>query len=129
MTNIKDDISLFDTWTEHDEVQAIHNIQKSNSVRHIIKDGQFWALTPSKKIYKLPIELTIADFTKLSTATDDVDQFRQLKAILTAFAGEEQASQLEHEPILVAFAILQEYGETIAKMQGVDLGKSQASAS
>ena len=67
--------------------------------------------------------LSIADFEALSGASTDTDSLDQVKRILTVFAGDEQAKQLEREPMQVAFNLIQDYGETLAKSQGVELGK------
>ncbi len=45
------------------------------------------------------------------------------------FAGEDAAKELAKEPEMVPFNILNDYGEVLAKIQGVELGKSSASAS
>ncbi|MDK6445723.1 hypothetical protein QP104_07325 [Alloscardovia omnicolens] len=121
------DIELFNNWTSQDEENALKQAKASTTIKHIIKNNEFWALAPGGKVYKLPINLSIADFTKLSEAQKDTDQFRVFKAILEAFAGVEQAHELEHEPFIVVSNILSDYGETLAKIQGTDLGKSQTS--
>lgn len=122
------DIELFNNWTEQDEENALKAAKAATDVKHIIKNNEFWALAPGGKIYKLPLNLSIADFTQLSEAQEDTDQFRVLKTILEAFAGEEQAKDLEHEAFVVVSNILSDYGTTLARIQGVDLGKSPASA-
>lgn len=129
MTDTIEDLTMFDNWSQQDEQEALANVVKASRVRHVIKNNEFWALTPSKNIYKLPLALSIEDFTRLDQAQSDSDQINQLKRLLKAFAGSEQAKKLEKEPILIAFNILSDYGETLAKIQGADLGKSSASAS
>ncbi len=72
--------------------------------------------------------LSIHDFEALSSAADDSESIEQIKRILTQFAGEEQAKKLEDGPTQIAFNLLQDYGATLMKTQGVELGKSQDSA-
>ena len=114
-------IAEFDDWDETKETEALAEVAKQVKVRHIIKNNEYWALTPGGTVYKLPLYLSIADFEALSGASTDTDSLDQVKRILTVFAGDEQAKQL-------AFNLIQDYGETLAKSQGVELGKSQTSA-
>lgn len=118
----------FNSWTERDEKKAIEETAQQVKVRHIIKNGEFWAMTPGGAIYKLPLFLSIKDFEALSTATDDTESIAQVKRILRTFAGEQQAERLEREPMQVAFNLLSDYGQTLTRTQGVDMGKSQDSA-
>ena len=120
-------IAEFDDWDETKETEALAEVAKQVKVRHIIKNNEYWALTPGGTVYKLPLYLSIADFEALSGASTDTDSLDQVKRILTVFAGDEQAKQLEREPMQVAFNLIQDYGETLAKSQGVELGKSQTS--
>ena len=121
-------IAEFDDWDETKETEALAEVAKQVKVRHIIKNNEDWALTPGGTVYKRPLYLSIADFEALSGASTDTDSLDQVKRILTVFAGDEQAKQLEREPMQVAFNLIQDYGETLAKSQGVELGKSQTSA-
>lgn len=118
----------FDAWDDKAETAAIAETSKKTTIRHIIKNGEYWALVPSGGIYKLPLFLSIADFEALSTAGDDVESIDQIKRILTVFAGEQQARKLEREPMQVAFNLLQDYGATLTRTQGVELGKSPDSS-
>lgn len=119
----------FDAWNEQDEAEAIAETAKQVKVRHIIKNNEYWALAPSGHIYKLPLFLSIENFDALSNAASDTESVEQVKRILTVFAGDEQAERLEHEPMQVAFNLIQDYGQLLAKTQGVDdLGKSATSA-
>lgn len=118
----------FDQWDDDKEEQALKDAADSCKVRHIIKNGEYWALVPGGRVYKLPLFLSITDFEKLSEA-GDVESIGQFKRIMAAFAGDEQARQLEAEPLQVAFNLLKDYGEILARTQGVDdLGKSAPSA-
>lgn len=120
----------FDSWTDEDEQAALTEVSQATQVRHIIKDNSYWALVPGGNIYKLPLYLSISQFEGLSSAESDEESFAKIKSILSTFAGPEQAARLEDEPLQVAYNLLQDYGETIAKTQGVaDLGKSANSAS
>lgn len=126
--NMAPSITEFDDWDETKETEALAEVAKQTKVRHIIKDNEYWALAPGGTVYKLPLYLSIADFEALSGASTDTDSLEQVKRILTVFAGDEQAERLEHEPMQVAFNLIQDYGETLAKSQGVELGKSPTSA-
>lgn len=118
----------FDAWNEQDEAEAIAETAKQVKVRHIIKDNEYWALAPSGHIYKLPLFLSIENFDALSNAASDTESVEQIKRILAVFAGDEQARDLEKEPMQVAFNLLQDYGLMLSKSQGVELGKSPVSA-
>lgn len=118
----------FDAWNEQDEAEAIAETAKQVKVRHIIKNNEYWALAPSGHIYKLPLFLSIEDFDALSDAASDTESVEQIKRILAVFAGDEQARDLEKEPMQVAFNLLQDYGLMLSKSQGVELGKSPVSA-
>ncbi|TCF46626.1 hypothetical protein MCC10106_1949 [Bifidobacterium longum subsp. longum] len=126
--NTAPSIAEFEDWDEIREAEALAEVANQVKVRHIIKNNEYWALTPGGTVYKLPLYLSIADFEALSGASTDTDSLDQVKRILTVFAGDEQAKQLEREPMQVAFNLIQDYGETLAKSQGVELGKSPTSA-
>lgn len=122
-------IEEFDAWNDKAEAEALAAAAQKVSVRHIIKNNEYWALTPSGHIYKLPLFLSIENFDALSNAASDTESVEQIKRILAVFAGDEQAKQLEREPMQVAFNLIQDYGQLLAKTQGVDdLGKSETSA-
>ena len=118
----------FENWTDDDEQSALDAIASRMKIRHIIKNDEYWALAPGGVIYKLPMFLSIHDSEALSSAADDSESIEQIKRILTQFAGEEQAQKLEDGPTQIAFNLLQDYGATLMKAQGVELGKSQDSA-
>ena len=123
-TNQTPTIAEFDAWNDEAETRAIAETSDKVKVRHINKNSEYWALAPGGTIYKLPLFLSIADFEALATAADDSQSIKQIKRILTVFAGEERAARLEREPMQVAFNLLQDYGATLTKTQGVDgLGK------
>ena len=42
-------------------------------MRHIIKNNEYWALTPGGTVYKLPLYLSIADFEALSNTQTDTE--------------------------------------------------------
>lgn len=119
----------FDAWTADDEEKALEASAEQMKVKHLIKDGNVWFLAPHGHIYKLPLNLSIDDFVRLSDLQSNTEQIQALKDILAAFAGEEAAKELAKEPVMVPMNILSAYGEIIAKVQGADLGKSSASAS
>lgn len=127
--NVMPSAADFNAWTAEDEEKALEASAEQMKVKHLIKDGSVWFLAPHGHIYKLPLALSIDDFVKLSDIKSDVEQIQTLKDMLTAFAGEEAAKELAKEPVMVPFNILNDYGELLAKIQGVELGKSSASAS
>lgn len=118
----------FENWTDDDEQAALAALSSKMRIRHIIKNDEYWALAPGGVVYKLPMLLSIHDFEALSSATDDSESIDQIKRILAQFAGEEQARKLESGPTQIAFNLLQDYGATLMKTQGVELGKSPDSA-
>lgn len=96
-------------------------------MRHIIKGDVYWALVPGGRTYKLPLSMSIDDFTKLSNTSDDTESVEQLKRILSAFAGDKQAKALNGEPVQVVFNLLSDYGDAVVRAQGTSLGKSNGS--
>ena len=44
--------------------------------------------------------------------------------MLSAFAGDKQAEQLNGEPVQVVFNLLSDYGDAVVRAQGTSLGKS-----
>ena len=119
----------FNAWTADDEAKALEAAAEQMKVKHLIKDGSVWFLAPHGHIYKLPLNLSIDDFVRLSDLQSNTEQIQTLKDILAAFAGEDAAKELAKEPAMVPFNILNDYGDVLAKIQGVELGKSSASAS
>ena len=127
--NVMPSAADFDAWTADDEEKALEASAEKMKVKHLIKDGSVWFLAPHGHIYKLPLNLSIDDFVRLSDLQSNTEQIQTLKDILAAFAGEDAAKELAKEPAMVPFNILNDYGDVLAKIQGVDLGKSSASAS
>ena len=127
--NVMPSAADFDAWTQEDEDKALEAASERMKVKHLIKDGSVWFLAPHGHIYKLPLNLSIDDFVRLSDLQSNTEQIQTLKDILAAFAGEDAAKALAKEPTMVPFNILNDYGELLAKVQGVELGKSSASAS
>lgn len=119
----------FDAWTADDEEKALEASAEQMKVKYLIKDGSVWFLAPHGHIYKLPLNLSIDDFVRLSDLQSNTEQIQALKDILAAFAGEKAAKELAKEPAMVPFNILNDYGDVLAKIQGVELGKSSAFAS
>ena len=68
--------------------------------------------------------MSIDDFTRLSNTSDDTESVEQLKRMLSAFAGDKQAEQLNGEPVQVVFNLLSDYGDAVVRAQGTSLGKS-----
>lgn len=127
--NVMPSAADFDAWTQEDEDKALEVVAAQMGVKHLIKDGSVWFLAPHGHIYKLPLNLSIDDFVRLSDLQSNTEQIQTLKDILAAFAGEDAAKELAKEPAMVPFNILNDYGDVLAKIQGVELGKSSASAS
>lgn len=127
--NVMPSAADFDAWTQEDEEKALEASAEQMKVKHLIKDCSVWFLAPHGHIYKLPLNLSIDDFVRLSDLQSSTEQIQTLKDILAAFAGEDAAKELAKEPAMVPFNILNDYGELLAKIQGVELGKSSASAS
>lgn len=128
--NVMPSAADFGAWTQEDEEKALEASAERMKVKHLIKDDGVWFLAPHGHIYKLPLNLSIDDFVRLSDLQSNTEeQIQTLKDILAAFAGEDAAKELAKEPAMVPFNILNDYGEVLAKIQGVELGKSSASAS
>lgn len=127
--NVMPSADDFNAWTADDEDKALEAAAEQMKVKHLIKDGSVWFLAPHGHIYKLPLNLSIDDFVRLSDLQSNTEQIQTLKDILAAFAGEDAAKELAKEPAMVPFNILNDYGDVLAKIQGVELGKSSASAS
>ena len=121
--NVMPSAADFDAWTQEDEEKALEASAERMKVKHLIKDDSVWFLAPHGHIYKLPLNLSIDDFVRLSDLQSNTEH------ILAAFAGEDAAKELVKEPAMVPFNILNDYGEVLSKIQGVELGKSSASAS
>lgn len=97
-TDFKPTVEDFDQWTGKNDEEAFASIAQNYKVRHIIKGDVYWALVPGGRTYKLPLSMSIDDFTRLSNTSDDTESVEQLKRILSAFAGDKQAKQLNGEP-------------------------------
>ena len=108
-TDFKPTIEDFDQWTEKNDEEAFASIAQNYKVRHIIKGDVYWALVPGGRTYKLPLSMSIDDFTRLSNTSDDTESVEQLKRILSAFAGDKQAKALNGEPVQVVFNLLSDY--------------------
>lgn len=122
-------VEEFDTWDEKKETEALAKAARHYLVRHIIKGDSVWYLTPYGNVYHLPLNLSIDDFLALEEAVSDGDQIKAVTRILESFAGKSEAERLRKEPMLVTLAIIGDYGETFAKIQGAPLGKSADSPS
>lgn len=126
--NMQPTVEEFDAWTAEDEAKALQESAEAMNVKHIIRDGNVWFLAPKGHVYKLPLALSIDDFVRLSELQSNSEQIQMLKGILETFAGEDAAKELSKEPAMVPFNILNAYGEVLARVQGVELGKSSTSA-
>lgn len=126
--NMTPTVEEFEAWTAEDEAKALQESAEAMNVKHIIRDGNVWFLAPKGHVYKLPLALSIDDFVRLSELQSNSEQIQMLKGILETFAGEDAAKELSKEPAMVPFNILSAYGEVLARVQGVELGKSSTSA-
>lgn len=118
----------FDQWDDEKEAEAIRLIGENTKVRHVIKNDEYWALVPGGRVYKLPLQLSIAEFEAMS-ASSDTENIERIKQFIRTFAGETQAESIEREPMQVVFNLLQDYARTLVRTQGVDdMGKSSDSA-
>ena len=126
--NMTPTVEEFEAWTAEDEAKALQESAEAMNVKHIIRDGNVWFLAPTGHVYKLPLALSIDDFVRLSELQSNSEQIQMLKGILETFAGEDAAKELSKEPAMVPFNILNAYGEVLARVQGVELGKSSTSA-
>lgn len=126
--NMTPTVEEFEAWTTEDEAKALQESAEAMNVKHIIRDGNVWFLAPKGHVYKLPLALSIDDFVRLSELQSNSEQIQMLKGILETFAGEDAAKELSKEPAMVPFNILNAYGEVLARVQGVELGKSSTSA-
>lgn len=122
-------VEEFDTWDEEKETEALAKTARHYHARHIIKGDTIWFLGNGGHVYHLPLNLSIDDFLALEEAASDSDQIKALTRILESFAGKSEADQLRKEPMLVTLAIIGDYGETFARIQGAPLGKSADSPS
>lgn len=115
-------ISEFADWNDDKENKAINELADLHRVRHIIKNGEYWALIErTGHMYKLPLSLTLRDFDALNVE-DLGDGVEALKRIIRAFGGE-QADSIENEPVQVLSNMLTDYGAVVARTQGATLGK------
>lgn len=126
--NMTPTVEEFEAWTAEDEAKALQESAEAMNVKHIIRDDNVWFLAPKGHVYKLPLALSIDDFVRLSELQSNSEQIQMLKGILETFAGEDAAKELSKEPAMVPFNILNAYGEVLARVQGVELGKSSTSA-
>ncbi len=92
--NVMPSAADFDAWTQEDEEKALEASAERMKVKHLIKDGSVWFLAPHGHIYKLPLNLSIDDFVRLSDLQSNTEQIQTLKEILAAFAGEDAAKEL-----------------------------------
>lgn len=117
------DPSEFDEWDETKEEHALAQESQKFHIKHVIKNGVYFAKTPANHYYQLPLALSIKDFEALENVKKDSDSIKILRGILLAFAGKEQAEQLESEPIQVVMNMLMDYSDCLTKSQGAELGK------
>lgn len=116
-------VDEFMAWTDQDETAAIEAARESYTVRHVMKNGEYWALLPGGRVYKLPLALSIDDFDRLGNAANDTESIQALRVLLETFGGREQATLLAKEPVQAVMNMLTDYGDVIARTQGASLGK------
>ena len=66
----------FDAWTQEDEEKALEASAERMKVKHLIKDDGVWFLAPHGHIYKLPLNLSIDDFVRLSDLQSNTEQIQ-----------------------------------------------------
>ena len=116
-------VDEFMSWSDQDESDAIKAARESYTVRHVLKNGEYWALLPGGHVYKLPLALSIDDFDRLGNAANDTESIQALRVLLETFGGREQATLLAKEPVQAVMNMLTDYGDMIARTQGASLGK------
>lgn len=116
-------VDEFMSWSDQDETDAIKAARESYTVRHVLKNGEYWALLPGGHVYKLPLALSIDDFDRLGNAATDTESIQALRVLLETFGGREQAALLAKEPVQAVMNMLTDYGDVIARTQGASLGK------
>ena len=124
---IPPDLELFLTGWLRSNITDVAGLQVGNRIPDDY-DGTY-PLVPGGRTYKLPLSMSIDDFTRLSNTSDDTESVEQLKRILSAFAGDKQAKALNGEPVQVVFNLLSDYGDAVVRAQGASLGKSNGSPS
>lgn len=80
-TDFKPTVEDFDQWTEKNDEEAFASIAQNYKVRHIIKGDVYWALVPGGRTYKLPLSMSIDDFTRLSNTSDDTESVISIHAL------------------------------------------------
>ena len=116
-------VDEFMSWSDQDETDAIKAARESYTVRHVLKNGEYWALLPGGHVYKLPLALSIDDFDRLGNAATDTESIQALRVLLETFGGREQAALLAKDPVQAVMNMLTDYGDVIARTQGASLGK------
>ena len=74
--NVMPSADDFDAWTQEDEDKALEASAEQMKVKHLIKDGSVWFLAPHGHIYKLPLNLSIDDFVRLSDLQSNTEQIQ-----------------------------------------------------
>ena len=113
----------FDAYDEEAEQAAIAVAVSEFKVKGMIRGRNFWALCPDGHTYRLPLGLSVNDFQGL-TGTEDAS-IGTLRDLLKRL-NPDKTDQILDEPVIVLGNMLAEYGDAIARLQGVDLGKSSA---
>ncbi len=111
----------FDAWNDELEEEAVKEAAKNMMVKHLIKGDSFFAMTPSGDVYRLPLSISIDQFSELETV-DDADSIEGLKKIIGSF-GSEYASKLEAEPIVTVTDLMRKYVTAVVRVQGATLGE------
>ena len=82
--NVMPSAADFEAWTQEDEEKALEVSAERMKVKHLIKGDGVWFLAPHGHIYKLPLNLSIDDFVRLSDLQSNTEQVQALKDILAA---------------------------------------------
>lgn len=111
----------FDAWSDELEEEAVKEAAENMKVKHLIKGDSFFALAPSRAVYRLPLSISIDQFSELE-AVDDADSIDGLKKVIGSFSPE-CASKLEAEPIVTVTDLMRKYVTAVVKVQGATLGE------
>lgn len=111
----------FANWSEADDEQAIKQTVEQYKPKHVIKNGEYWALV-NGETFKLPLDLNVNDFQTLMQV-DDTGTIDALENIVNAFAGETEAKRINKLPVVSVGLLLNDYAAVLSKVQGAELGK------
>lgn len=102
----------FDNWDQEREDDALRAL---NDVRHIIVEGNFVGRFADGTIVKIPLSLSLDMVNELQRDFDTpVDQFKHL---LTTFAGEDVAAELDKRSIIPVGIMTEKFFRALGRAQ------------